>query len=292
METEYQVVIIGTGFGGIGMAIQLKKAGVHSFIILEKNDSLGGTWHENTYPGAACDVPSHLYSFSFEPKYDWSRKFASQPEILDYLKHCAEKYHLNSHIKFRSEVKECRFNEHTGLWQITTTTGIHSARSIISACGQLNRPSYPKIPGLDTFAGKQFHSARWDHNYDLHNKKVAVIGTGASAIQFVPEVAKVAEHVTLYQRSAPWILPKGDYAYFGFQKWLFRHLPFWQKIYRAYIYWSNEFRFLALTKDSLINSIVKSWGLRHIKKIYFRSRIDGKDHARLSGRLQPHSYFQ
>ena len=183
-STTPSVIIIGTGFGGLCMAIQLRNAGIETFTLLEKASGVGGTWRDNTYPGAACDVQSHLYSFSFEPKHDWSRKFGLQPEILDYMQHCVEKYDLAGHIQFNNEVASAVFNEATNTWTVTTTDGeSQTADIIVTATGQLNQPAWPNIPGLDTFAGTTFHSARWDHNYDLSGKNVGVIGTGASAIQ-------------------------------------------------------------------------------------------------------------
>lgn len=202
------VLIIGTGFGGLGMAIQLKKAGIESFVMLEKGTAVGGTWRDNTYPGAACDVQSHFYSFSFEPKHDWSRKFGLQPEILGYMQHCVEKYGLAGHIHFEKEVASAAFDDTTNSWTVTTTTGdTYRSEIVITATGQLNQPACPDIPGMEAFTGKMFHSARWDHQYDLNGKKVAVIGTGASAIQFVPEIVPRVKSLSLFQRSAAWVLP-------------------------------------------------------------------------------------
>jgi cation diffusion facilitator CzcD-associated flavoprotein CzcO len=203
------VAIIGAGFGGIGLAILLKRAGI-GFVILEKGSDLGGTWRDNSYPGAACDVPSALYSFSFERKTDWSRRFAEQHEILGYLRGCADKHRLWRHIRFGTEVLEAH---HDGGWLIRTTEGDLRADVLVSACGQLNRPALPDLPGLDTFQGTVFHSARWNHDHDLTGERVAVIGTGASAIQFVPHVAARAARLHVFQRTAPYVIPKPDVAY-------------------------------------------------------------------------------
>ncbi|MDK8465428.1 NAD(P)/FAD-dependent oxidoreductase [Marinobacter sp. SS13-12] len=243
------VVIIGTGFGGLCMAIQLKKAGINAFTMLEKASGIGGTWRDNTYPGAACDVQSHFYSFSFEPKHDWSRKFGLQPEILGYLQHCVDKYGLAGHIRFNTEVATAVFDEKTNTWTVTTTDGdSHTADIVVTATGQLNQPAWPEIPGLESFTGKMFHSARWDHNYDLNGKKVAVVGTGASAIQFVPEIVPKVQSLSLFQRSAAWVLPKPDRPFYRWEQTLFRRIPAWDRLYRYLIYWKNESRALAFTR--------------------------------------------
>jgi len=249
------VIIIGTGFGGLCMAIQLKEAGFDQFTLLEKASDVGGTWRDNTYPGAACDVQSHFYSFSFEPKHDWSRKFGLQPEILEYMQSCVEKYRLGGHIRFDQEVRTARFNEATNQWRVETQNNeVYHANVVVTATGQLNQPAWPRIQGLDTFQGKLFHSARWDHHYPLEGKKVAVIGTGASAIQFVPEIVPRVQSLSLFQRSAAWVLPKPDRPFRKWEQTLFRKLPVWDRIYRFLIYWKNESRALAFTRfNSLLN---------------------------------------
>lgn len=242
------IAIIGTGFGGLGMAIQLQKAGHSDFVIIEKGASSGGCWRENSYPGAACDVPSILYSFSFEPKPDWSRAFAPQAEIQEYLKHCETKYGLTEKIHFNTEVVSAEFNQENGRWLLTTSSGQQiSSRIFISACGQLSQPATPSIKGMENFSGKIMHSARWDHDYSLKNKKVAVLGTGASAIQFVPEVAKEAASLHVLQRSAPYILPKPDRAYSEKEKARLKSFPLWQKLCRLGIYLTYESRLLGFT---------------------------------------------
>ncbi|MBW0146149.1 flavin-containing monooxygenase [Marinobacter arenosus] len=243
------ILIVGAGFGGLGMAITLKNAGFREFTILEKGASVGGTWRDNTYPGAACDVQSHFYSYSFEPKHDWSRKFGLQHEILGYMEHCVDKYGLKDHLRLNSEIRDATFDEACNEWAVTLTNGeVLSANVLITATGQLNQPTWPTIPGMDCFAGKMFHSARWDHDYDFKNKRVAVIGTGASAIQFVPEIARQVESLSLFQRSAAWVLPKPDRPFKRWEQALFRALPIWDRIYRYLIYWKNESRALAFTK--------------------------------------------
>lgn len=245
------VIIIGTGFGGIGMAIQLQKAGIHDITLLEKAGAVGGTWRDNTYPGAACDVQSHLYSYSFEPKHDWSRKFGTQPEILEYIEACVRKYRLEPLIRFNQAVESAEFDEHNNQWQVTTATGdTYRSDVLITATGQLNRPAMPDIAGLENFAGESFHSARWNHGVNLKGKRVAVIGTGASAIQFVPEITPDVAQLDLYQRSAAWVLPKPDKTFSPLEHTLFEKLPLWDRLYRSVIYLKNEVRALAFTRFS------------------------------------------
>lgn len=249
------VVIIGSGFGGLGMAIQLRKAGIHSFLILEKADRVGGTWRDNTYPGAACDVQSHLYSFSFEPKHDWSRKFGRQAEIHAYMEHCVAKYGLAPHLRFNAEVTAACFEESSGKWVINLRSGERLRSNVlITATGQLNQPAYPSLRGIETFTGKTFHSAQWDHDYDLTGKRVAVIGTGASAIQFVPQIAPKVKSLKLFQRSAAWVISKPDRPFKSWEQALFDRLPLADRAYRSLIYWKNESRALAFTRfDRLLD---------------------------------------
>ena len=213
-NTVLSAIIIGSGFGGIGMAIQLDQAGISDFLIIEKANDVGGTWRDNDYPGSGCDVPSHLYSYSFEPRTDWPHKYARQPDIHAYIKHCVSKYGLRSRLRLGCEIKSARFDEGQGLWCLTSIDGEElRCRALITACGQLNRPVMPELDGLEDFAGPAFHSARWQHDVDLSGKRVAVIGTGASAIQFVPQIVPLVASMLLFQRSAPYVLPKDDRQY-------------------------------------------------------------------------------
>jgi cation diffusion facilitator CzcD-associated flavoprotein CzcO len=208
-NTSYRIVIVGCGFGGIAMAIALKKAGFSEFSIIERSDDIGGVWRDNGYPGAACDVPSRLYSYSFEQKYDWSESFAPQREIHDYLRRCAEKYGVLPHIRFNTEIESAAFDEKAGSWILKTTGGeAIDTDIVISAMGLFNRAKLPDIPGRDNFTGTSFHSSHWNHDYALDGKTVAVIGTGASAIQFVPEIAKQVKHLSVFQRTPHYIMPK------------------------------------------------------------------------------------
>ncbi|MEV5829542.1 NAD(P)/FAD-dependent oxidoreductase [Spirillospora sp. NPDC052242] len=244
----HNVVIIGSGFGGIGMAIRLGMAGVRDVVILEKAGELGGTWRDNTYPGAACDIPSHLYSFSFEPKTDWTRRFPPQPEILDYLRHCARKYGVLEKIRFGTAVTEARFDEDAALWRISTTGGELEARVLVSASGQLNRPALPDIAGRESFAGPSFHSARWDHGVDLRGRRVALVGTGASAIQIVPELAREVAELHLFQRTPPYVIDKPDRPYPPWKQSVLRNVPGAYGLSRARIYAQLESRALGFFK--------------------------------------------
>jgi cation diffusion facilitator CzcD-associated flavoprotein CzcO len=253
----HSAVIIGSGFGGIGMAIRLREAGVHDVVILEKAGELGGTWRDNTYPGAACDVPSHLYSFSFERKTDWTRRFPPQPEILEYLRHCARKYGVLDKIRFGTEVTEARFDEDAALWRVSTTDGELDARVLISGCGQLNRPELPPIEGRESFTGPSFHSSRWDHGTDLRGKRVALIGTGASAIQIVPEIAKEAAELKLFQRSAPYVIDKPDRPYRRWERAVLDTVPGLYALSRARIYALFEARALGFIRYPKIMGIME-----------------------------------
>jgi cation diffusion facilitator CzcD-associated flavoprotein CzcO len=247
------VAIVGAGFGGVGLGIKLKQAGIHSFTILEKADRVGGVWRDNSYPGLTCDIPSHLYSFSFEPKHDWSRRFPSRVEILAYLEECAAAYGITDHLRLGTEVASADFDEARGRWLIRITGGEElEADVLVSATGQLSRPVRPPISGVDDFAGPVFHSARWDHDVELDGKRVAVIGTGASAIQFVPEIASGVERVTLFQRSAPWVIPKPDRPYAGWQKRIFRAMPWVQALSRAWVHLRFELFTLILTRARIL----------------------------------------
>ncbi|MEO8091096.1 MAG: NAD(P)/FAD-dependent oxidoreductase [bacterium] len=235
------VGIVGAGFGGLGMGARLAQEGYDDFTIFERGETVGGVWRANSYPGAACDVPSHLYSFSFAPGHDWSRRYAPREDILDYLEACADRFGLTPHLRLGTEATSASFDADAGQWTLTTDSGSeHRFDILVTACGQLSRPAIPQIPGLDSFQGPAFHSAEWDHSYDLAAQRVAVIGTGASSIQFVPAIAPLAERLTIYQRSAPWILPKADRAYPAWERRLFRRFPPWVAASRLGIFAALE----------------------------------------------------
>ena len=262
-----RVAIIGSGFSGLGMAIQLKKSGVDDFTVFEKEGGVGGTWRVNNYPGCACDVQSHLYSFSFEPNPDWSRMFAPAGEIKLYLERCAEKYGITPHIRFNTEISGLRWDEAAQLWRITTADGAeHTALVVVYGMGGLSTPAFPQIPGMEKFSGKTFHSQQWDHDYDLTGKRVAVIGTGASAIQFVPQIQKKAAKLDLYQRTPPWIIPKPDREISWLEKQAFKRFPKTQAAARNAIYWMLESRALAFTINPRLMVIAQRWAKSHIHK--------------------------
>lgn len=238
---SFPIAIIGAGFAGIGMGIQLKKAGIHSFTIFERAEEIGGTWRDNTYPGAACDVPSHVYSFSFEPNPNWSRTFAESGEIQDYLLAVVEKWGLRSHMRFGVEIVEARFDETDGAWTLTTSDDESvRARVVVSGVGGLVDPAPPDIKGIESFRGEIFHTARWNHEYDLTGKKVAVIGTGASAVQVVPSIAPQVEKLCVFQRTPAWVMPKRDKRYSEQARRLFARFPFVLRASRFVKYWLSE----------------------------------------------------
>ncbi|MDP3294803.1 MAG: NAD(P)/FAD-dependent oxidoreductase [Nevskia sp.] len=262
-----QILIIGSGFAGLCMAIRLREQGIEDFQILERGDDVGGTWRDNHYPGCACDVQSHLYSFSFEPNPEWTRMFARQPEIKAYLEKCAAKYDLRRHIVFGANVQNARYDEGSATWTVNTADGrSFSGRVLVSGMGGLSNPAMPNVKGLDSFKGKAFHSAHWDHRYDLSDKRVAVIGTGASAIQFVPQIQKLAKRVDLYQRTAPWIMPKPDREIGPRERRLYRALPVLQNAYRTAIYWMLESRVLGFVINPKLMTMVEGVARRHIKR--------------------------
>lgn len=267
MNNHYRQVIIGAGFAGLCAAIKLKEQGENNFVILERNDSLGGTWYDNHYPGAACDVESHLYSFSFEPNPDWSRQFSPQEEILNYMKHCAAKYDLNKHIQCNITVTAAGFNEATGTWKVTDASGKeYITQFVISCSGGLSQPMFPDIKGIRSFKGKMFHTAQWERSFDYKNKTVAVIGTGASAIQVVPAIAPDVKHLTLFQRTPPWILPKPDAEISSLRKWIYNHFPFMQRLHRKRLYWQHEVMALGFIKNPGILKLASKLSLRYLKQ--------------------------
>jgi cation diffusion facilitator CzcD-associated flavoprotein CzcO len=236
----YRVVVIGAGFGGIGMAIALKRAGLEDFVVLDQADDLGGTWRDNTYPGLTCDIPSHLYSFSFQP-WRWSRRFPPRAEILAYLRALVSERGLAPHLRFGCGVAAAEFDEQGGVWTLTLDGGgTLQAGAVVCALGQLGRAALPDIAGRDSFTGPSWHSARWDHGVPLAGRRVAVVGTGASAIQFVPEIAKVATQVDVYQRTPPYVLPKADRPYRATEQVLFDRLPALRKADRLRVFLYGE----------------------------------------------------
>lgn len=258
--------MIGAGFAGLGMAIRLEQSGHADFLVAEKGADVGGTWRDNTYPGAACDVPSQLYSFSFAPNTEWSRSFSPQPEIYAYIRRVAEQSGVLDRFRFGCEVRDAAWDEDDQVWRISTSAGDLSADVLVSGAGGLSEPRLPEIKGIADFEGDLFHSARWDHDVDLAGKRVAVIGTGASAIQIVPEVAAIAERLDVYQRSAPWVIPRTDREYSAFERFGFRHLPLFQKAYRTAIYWARECFVPAFTLNPKLAAPARLAALKNIER--------------------------
>ena len=238
--TQVRIAIVGSGFAGLGMAIRLRQAGIEDFVVLERAGDLGGTWQANTYPGCQCDVPSHLYSFSFAPNPSWTRTYSRQPEIWAYLRGCAKRYGLASHLRFGHELTGATWDEQTGGWHVQTTAGDFEATLLIDATGPLSHPAVPPIPGLDTFEGTLFHSAEWDHDHDLQGERVAVIGTGASSIQLVPRIQPRVGAMHVFQRTPPWVLPHSDRPTSRFERQLYRAVPLVQRAVRTGVYWGRE----------------------------------------------------
>jgi cation diffusion facilitator CzcD-associated flavoprotein CzcO len=260
-----RIAVVGAGFSGIGVTAQLLRAGHTDITVFERSHDVGGVWRENDYPGAACDVVSHLYSFSFAPDGRWSKRFAEQPEILAYLRRTAEELGVLPRVRFGTEVQRCDWDDDTRGWTLTLGDGsTHVADVVVTACGQLSRPAVPHLPGLDAFDGPVFHSAQWRHDVDLAGKRVLVVGTGASAIQFVPEVVKVAQQVTVLQRHAPWVLAKPDRVYSPRAKRLLQERPWILKADRAKNYVTNELRSLGFNTDP---RLLKGHELRARKQI-------------------------
>ncbi|MDD3763021.1 MAG: NAD(P)/FAD-dependent oxidoreductase [Nevskiales bacterium] len=252
------VAIVGAGFGGLCMGIKLLEEGNTDFLILEKADEVGGTWRDNSYPGAACDVQSHMYSYSFAPKADWSMRYAGWREIQDYILDVTDKYGLRPYIRFGTEVSGAEFLQDEGRWRLSTADGTTIiARHWVLASGPLHVPQIPKIPGLDQFKGKVFHSAQWDHDYDLNGKNVVSIGTGGSAIQYIPEIAPKVKQLTVMQRTPAWVIPRDTRAYPEFRKKLFARFDILRKLHRARLYWSNESRVWPIFNPPIAKALQK-----------------------------------
>jgi cyclohexanone monooxygenase len=259
------VAILGAGAGGMCMAIRLKNAGIHSFTIYERSDGFGGTWRLNTYPGAQCDVKSHFYSFSFALKADWSRAYAEQPEILEYLEGIADRFGLRPHLRPNTSILETNWDDDRARWQLRSDTGEQfEADIVVSGLGVFTEPKYLDVPGLEDFEGTWFHSSRWDHNQDLAGKRIALIGTGASSVQILPKIAPAAEQLYLYQRQPGWILPKSDLPYTERQKWTFAHIPGAGRLHRAKV-WYNMERVLAVRPRGTQHEKKMEMGRQHLR---------------------------
>jgi cation diffusion facilitator CzcD-associated flavoprotein CzcO len=260
------VAVVGGGFGGVGAAAMLKRAGYEDVTVFERGERVGGVWHHNTYPGAACDIPSHLYEFSFAPNPRWSRRYAPQAEIQAYLEEIASRYGVRDRIRTSTEVLSARWDEARDTWVLETTAGTHEANVLVTACGQLSVPTVPPIPGLDSFAGPAFHTARWRHDVDLTGKRVAVIGTGCSAIQVVPAIQPIVDQVDVYQRSPGWTFPKMDFPYSERSQRLFERFPALQRLDRAAIFYFQELAAAGMTKHRWLLPAFRAISRRRINQ--------------------------
>jgi cation diffusion facilitator CzcD-associated flavoprotein CzcO len=267
MPRHVRVAIIGAGFSGLGAAARLRQAGVTDLVILERAAAVGGTWRDNTYPGCACDIPSHLYSFSFAPNPGWAHSFSRQPEIWDYLEHhLTDRYGLRGHLRLGTEVAEARWDADLARWQLRTSRGELTADVLISAAGPLSEPRLPDIPGLTEFPGEVFHSARWDHGARLDGQRVAVVGTGASAVQIVPEIQPQVARLVLFQRTPAWVLPRRDRVITGPEKWIYRRVPPAQQLARLGNYLAREPAFGAFVAKPGVLKAAQRIAVRHLAR--------------------------
>ncbi|MEU3348702.1 NAD(P)/FAD-dependent oxidoreductase [Streptomyces sp. NPDC006700] len=276
-DRHVRVAVIGSGFGGLGAAVRLRREGITDFVVLERAGSVGGTWRDNSYPGCACDVPSHLYSFSFAPNPDWPRTFSGQEHIRAYLEHVTDVFGLRPHLRLNSEVTRMTWDGERLRWDIEATGGNLSADVVVSATGPLSEPRIPDIPGLDSFPGKVFHSARWDHGYDLTGKRIAVVGTGASAIQIVPSVQPEAARLTLFQRTPPWVMPRVDREISGAERRMHRALPLTAQLRRGLLWGIRELQVQAFTRHpgqlGFVERLAKANMARAVKDPDLRARL-------------------
>jgi cation diffusion facilitator CzcD-associated flavoprotein CzcO len=272
-----RVAVVGSGFSGLGMAIRMLQQGIDDFLVFERADEVGGTWRDNSYPGAACDVMSHLYSFSFAQNPGWKSTFGKQRELYDYLRDTADRFGVRPHIRFGHELLAARWDEPTRRWHIETSQGDYTAQVLVSGTGYLSEPSIPAIPGIEGFQGTVFHSSRWRHDHDLTGRNIAVIGTGASAIQFVPRIQPAAGRLDVYQRTPPWIGPKNDKPTSARQSWLLHHVPGYQNFRRNFNMWGREILAFVMKRPNVASKMQKM-ASDHLRK----SVADEKLRARLT----------
>jgi cation diffusion facilitator CzcD-associated flavoprotein CzcO len=264
--THHRVGIVGTGFAGVGMAVALRKAGMEDFVVFERAGDVGGTWRDNTYPGCQCDVPSALYSFSFAPNPEWTHTYPLQPELGAYVRNTAERHGVLGHVRFHTPMQDARWDDDSQRWEIETPSGVETVDVLIMASGPLSEPKLPDVPGLERFRGTTFHSAAWNHDHDLSGERVAVIGTGASAIQFVPHIQPQAGQVTVFQRTPPWVVPHPGRKILRWERRLYRLLPVLQKLKRYNAYWIREAIVSGFTKNRRVMKGVERLGRSHLKR--------------------------
>jgi cation diffusion facilitator CzcD-associated flavoprotein CzcO len=267
---KVDVAVVGAGFGGLCAAIRLRDSGAASVVILERSSEVGGTWRDNVYPGCACDVPSHMYSLSFEPNMHWTRPYPQQQEIQDYILRVTDKYALRPLIRFNTGVQSLRWVEESACWHIAVEgQEVLEARFVVLATGPLSKPLVPDLPGIQDFAGIAFHSNTWRHDVDLKGKRIAVVGTGASAVQFVPEIASDAAHVDVFQRTAAWVIPRWDTPYGAIRRWIYRYVPGLQRASRWRVYWFNETVGIGFMGSKWMQA-----GLKALSRWHMKSQID------------------
>jgi cation diffusion facilitator CzcD-associated flavoprotein CzcO len=274
---HHRIAIVGSGFAGLGMAVRLKQQGIEDFLLLERAEDLGGTWRANTYPGCACDIPSHLYSFSFAPNPDWSRTFSPQPEIRDYLHRVSSEHGIDSHIRYGHEVTSAQWDEQDELWRIETAGGDLTAEMLVTGAGPLSDPKLPDIEGIEGFEGTIFHSADWNHEHSLEGERVAVIGTGASSIQLVPRIQPKVGRMHVFQRTAPWIVPTRDRPITRWERMLYRAFPPAQRLVRAAVYWARELFVLPMMHPriaSLTERLAHRHLLQQVPDLALRARLE------------------
>jgi cation diffusion facilitator CzcD-associated flavoprotein CzcO len=281
-DQHIDIAIVGSGFSGLAMATRLKRSGREDFVILERARDVGGTWRENTYPGCRCDVPSHVYSFSFAPNPEWSSTFSPQPEIQAYIRRVAAEQGLMPHVRFGCEVENAQWDAEAGHWRLKTSTGSLTARVLIAGAGPLHEPKIPDVPGLSEFEGTLFHSATWNHDHDLAGERVAVVGTGASAIQIVPQIQPEVGHLHLYQRTAPWVMPRRQRRFTRAERTHYRRFPALQRAMRRVIFSARETYALPMIRVALAPI------MRRVGEAHLRSRVrDPELRARLTPDYQP-----
>ncbi len=263
---HFRVAIVGAGFGGLAMGIRLRQQGMRDFVILERAADVGGVWHYNTYPGCMCDVPSHLYSFSFAPNPEWSHTYSPQAEIREYMRRCADQFGIRAHLRTGVAVIESRWNDEEGVWEIDTSAGGFTATVLVNAMGPLTEPKFPDVPGLDVFRGKTMHSARWDHDHDLNGERVASIGTGCSAIQYVPAIQGTVEKLYVFQRTPPWVMPHSDRPISDRERTLYRRFPVAQRAVRNAVYLSKELLVLGFSKRPKLMHMLEKLSKAHMRK--------------------------
>jgi cation diffusion facilitator CzcD-associated flavoprotein CzcO len=264
MTADHRIAILGAGFSGLGAAIRLKQAGIDDFVVIEGAGDVGGTWHHNTYPGCACDVPSHLYSFSFAPNPDWKQTYSRQPDIQRYLRGCAERFGILPHIRFNTLAEGAAWDDEAQVWRLQTSAGEITAEIFIAGPGGLHQPKLPDIPGAESFEGTTFHSAGWNHDHDLTGERVAVIGTGASAIQFVPQIQPKVARLDVYQRTPPWITRHTNRPTTAFERRLYRRVPAAQRAVRGGIYAMREALVPGFRGNKLWQKVMRTAGLKHL----------------------------